>query len=50
MGCRRRMSDNRAHLAGIASRGRALATWSSAGLAFFVYAAANLGPRALSYP
>ena len=28
--------------------GWALATWSAAGLAFFVYAAANLGPRALS--
>ena len=28
--------------------GWALATWSTAGLAFFVYAVANLGPRALS--
>ncbi len=28
--------------------GWALATWSMAGLGFFVYAAANLGPRALS--
>lgn len=28
--------------------GWALATWSTAGLAFFVYAAANLGPRAVA--
>ena len=28
--------------------GWVLATWSTAGLAFFVYAVANLGPRALS--